>query len=192
MKKVISLLCIIIFILICSIYSLNRQISEQMFMIEDYNDTIEMLDKRARTLQIRFDYQMYYIEKLESKLKEVSNPAQEEFIQDENIEMNMDTDAVLNSTIGTIQGPSGKETYYNLDMSLVVKYAKDAGITGDYWVRNDGAKMLGDYILCACDITGAVHDRYDIVETSLGLGICADTGEFAQDNPNQIDIATTW
>lgn len=186
MKKIICLLSIAILVLICSIYRLNRQICEQKFILEDYSDTIKTLEKQAKTLQIRFDYQMYYIEKLEDKLKDVSNQTELDVFD---VETSGD---VLNSTIGTVQGPSGKETFYNLDMSLVVQYAKDAGIAGEYWVRDDGAKMLGDYILCACDISGKTHERYDIVQTSLGLGICADTGEFVQDNPNQIDIATAW
>ncbi len=99
---------------------------------------------------------------------------------------------VINRSRGTVQGPSGKETYYNLNMSGVVANSRRAGIQGEYWVREDGAKMLGDYILCACDITGRVHRRYDIVKTSIGLGICADTGTFAKRNPSQIDIATNW
>ena len=99
---------------------------------------------------------------------------------------------VLNASVGTIEGPSGIETYYNLPMQGVVNNAKRAGILGDYWVRSDGVKMLGDYILAACDVTGVAHNRYDIVETSLGEAICADTGGFAVNNPTQIDIAVSW
>ena len=100
--------------------------------------------------------------------------------------------ATLNASNGTIQGPSGKETYYNLNMNGVVANAKGAGVEGDYWVREDGAKMLGNYVLAACDVTGAVHSRYDIVSTSLGDAICADTGYFAYSDPYQIDLATAW
>lgn len=100
--------------------------------------------------------------------------------------------ATLNASNGTIQGPSGKETYYNLNMSGVVANAKGAGVEGDFWVREDGAKMLGNYVLAACDVTGAVHNRYDIVSTSLGDAICADTGYFAYSDPYQIDLATAW
>lgn len=99
---------------------------------------------------------------------------------------------VLTQTLGTIIGPSGKETYYNLDMSGVVSNSHRDGIEGDYWVREDGVKMLGDNILAACDISGAVHNRYDLVSTSLGTAICADTGTFALSDPTQIDIATAW
>lgn len=99
---------------------------------------------------------------------------------------------VLTPTIGTIIGPSGKETYYNLDMSGIVSNSHRDGIEGDYWVREDGVKMLGDNVLAACDISGAVHNRYDLVSTSLGTAICADTGTFALSDPTQIDIATAW
>lgn len=100
--------------------------------------------------------------------------------------------AVLTPSAGRIYGPSGVETYYNLDMSGVVANTKAAGIDGDYWVRNDGVKMYGGHVIAACDITGAVHNRYDIVETSLGSAMCMDTGAFAASDPYQIDIAVTW
>ena len=100
--------------------------------------------------------------------------------------------AVLTASTGTVVGPSGKETYYNLPMGGVINNTRAAGVQGNYWVRDDGAKMYGDYILAACDVTGMVHNRYDIVNTSMGQAICADTGTFAYDNPYQVDIATTW
>jgi hypothetical protein len=59
-----------------------------------------------------------------------------------------------------------------------------------YWVRSDGAKMLGDYIIVACDLN--VHPRGSLVETSIGTGLVCDTGTFALYNPYQIDIAVVW
>lgn len=100
--------------------------------------------------------------------------------------------AVLTPTAGRISGPSGVETYYNLDMSGVVANTKNAGVAGDYWVREDGVKMYGNYVIAACDISGIVHNRYDVVETSLGSALCMDTGTFAASDPHQIDIAVTW
>ena len=82
------------------------------------------------------------------------------------------------------------ETYYNLDMSVIVQVAHDNGIQGDYWVRSDGCKMLGDYIMLACNRD--VHPYGSIVQTSLGAGISLDTGGFAAGNPYQVDIAVTW
>lgn len=83
-----------------------------------------------------------------------------------------------------------KETYYNLPMKKVVSNAQNKGIEGNYWEREDGAKMLGDYIMVAAD--QSIHPYGSLVETSLGTGIVVDTGTFIQTNPQQIDIATTW
>lgn len=82
------------------------------------------------------------------------------------------------------------ETYYNLDMSVIVQVAHSNGIGGEYWIREDGCKMLGEYIMLACNRD--VHPYGSIVETSLGLGISLDTGGFAANNPYQVDIATNW
>ncbi len=82
------------------------------------------------------------------------------------------------------------ETYYNLDMSVVVQVAHSRGIDGDYHVRSDGAKMLGDYIMVAACYY--VHPYGSLVETSLGMGIVVDTGAFTSWNAGNIDIATTW
>ena len=97
---------------------------------------------------------------------------------------------VLNRSNGTVQGPSGKETYYNLDMSGVVNIMRNRGNSDEYWVREDGVKMLGDYIMCAANLS--VHPRGSLVESSLGTCIVCDTGGFAYSNPNQLDIAVNW
>ncbi len=96
----------------------------------------------------------------------------------------------LSPQTGAVYGPSGKETYYNLDMSGIVSIARNQGIEGDYWVREDGAKMYGSYIICACGFD--VRPRGTLVETSLGTGICLDTGGFAYTDPYQVDLAVTW
>lgn len=100
------------------------------------------------------------------------------------------TGPVLTAWLGTIQGPSGKETYYNLDMSGVISLMNSCGYNYTYWVRDDGCKMFGDYIMCAANLN--VHPRGSLVETSLGTAIVCDTGGFAYINAYQIDIATTW
>lgn len=91
---------------------------------------------------------------------------------------------------GVFEGPSGKETYYNLDMSGVISLARNLGITGEYWVRDDGVKMLGDYIMVAANLD--IRPKGTIVDTSLGKGIVVDTGGFAASNPTQLDIAVSW
>ncbi len=100
---------------------------------------------------------------------------------------------VLNRQNGTVMGPSGKETYYNLNMSGVVKIMRRQGFSEEeypYWVRVDGCKMLGPYIMCAADL--ALRPRGSLVESSLGTCIVADTGDFIYANPTQIDIAVDW
>lgn len=98
--------------------------------------------------------------------------------------------SVLTRLGGVNMGPNGKETYYNLNMNGVVQIMRSMGNNDQYWVRSDGAKMLGDYIIVAADLN--THPRGSIVDTSLGKGIVCDTGGFAKKNSNQIDIATTW
>lgn len=99
--------------------------------------------------------------------------------------------AVLSPSAGAVQGPSGKETYYNLNMSGVVSLMSAYGYTAsDYWVRDDGVKMLGQYVMCAANLT--LRPRGTLVESSVGTAIVCDTGGFAANNPTQLDIATAW
>lgn len=75
-----------------------------------------------------------------------------------------------------------KETYYNLDMSGVIANAQAMGIQGNYWVRGDGVKMYGDYVIVAAQLP-----KGTIVATSLGTGIVLDycpAGTY--------DIAVVW
>lgn len=98
--------------------------------------------------------------------------------------------AVLNRKKGTVKGPNGRETYYNLNMSKIVAVLHKAGYEGDYWVRKDGVKMFGDYIMVAANYS---RFRYGtIVETSLGTGIVCDTGDFAKSSRVVLDIAAAW
>lgn len=82
------------------------------------------------------------------------------------------------------------ETYYNLDMSVVVSVAQSRGIAGEYHVRSDGAKMLGDYVMVAACYD--VHPYGSLVNTSLGMGIVVDTGAFTAWNAGNIDLAVAW
>ena len=99
---------------------------------------------------------------------------------------------VLNAYNGVNYNANGnKETYYNLPMGGIVSRAQNEwGIEGEYWVREDGVKMYGDYVIVAANLNE--YPRGSIVETSLGQGIVLDTGGFAQYNPQQFDIATDW
>ena len=75
-------------------------------------------------------------------------------------------------------------------MSGVVDIMRCMVNNDNYWVREDGVKMYGDYVIVAANLD--VHPRGSTVETSLGTGIVLDTGGFAAENPTQVDIATDW
>ena len=86
------------------------------------------------------------------------------------------------------------ETYYNLKMDGVINIMRNLGYEEKdgwkYWVNKDGCKMFGDYIMIAANLD--VHPRGSFVETSLGTAIVCDTGAFAANNKNQVDIAVNW
>lgn len=99
----------------------------------------------------------------------------------------------LTKSKGVHQGPSGRESWYNLNMNGVLKIMRDAGFSESeypYWVREDGCKMLGDYIMVAANLN--TRPRGTILETSLGLGIVCDTGSFVNQYPDGVDVATSW
>lgn len=137
------------------------------------------------------------IEELEKKLKELEE-AKAEKAAEPIIEASYTptpaysapSGGCLTPSGGVYNGPSGLETYYNLPMDGVIQQARNFGIEGEYWVRDDGVKMYGDYVICACNRD--VHPMGTLVETSLGTGISLDTGGFAAGNPTQCDIAVSW
>lgn len=96
----------------------------------------------------------------------------------------------LTKSKGVNYGPIGKETYYNLPMGGVVRTMRNLGYSESeypYWVRSDGCKMLGDYIIVAANLNH--FPRGTILECSLGWAICADTGHLGW---NHLDLATDW
>lgn len=99
----------------------------------------------------------------------------------------------LTKSAGVCNGPSGRETYYNMRMDNVISYMRYKGYSASkhpYWVRDDGAKMLGKYVMIAANLQH--RPKGTLVKTSLGTGIVCDTGGFARRNPTGIDIATAW
>ena len=100
------------------------------------------------------------------------------------------TGETLNSYNGIVDGPSGHETYYNLSMQGVIRIMQEAGYDYEYWVRSDGVKMYGEYVMVAADLS--IHPRGSLVETSLGTGIVCDTGDFIYYDSTRLDIAVTW
>ena len=118
-------------------------------------------------------------------------------VAEETVDLNVSTKnsswtgQVLNSYVGAVYGPSGgKEVYYNMNMSQVVANLKSAGYEGDYWVRDDGVKMFGSYVMVAACYS--VHPYGSFVETTLGTAIVCDTGTFAYSYPQMLDVAVTW
>lgn len=104
-----------------------------------------------------------------------------------------DYDDRITKERGGYMGPSGRETYYNLNMSLCVAYMRDLGydeIEYPYWIRDDGAKMLGNYVMCAAN--WSIRPKGTILETSLGDAIVVDTGDFVLEYPNGVDLAVDW
>lgn len=79
------------------------------------------------------------------------------------------------------------ETYYNMDMTPWLEYIYSLGYSGEYWVRADGVKMFGDYIIVAADY--GQFPMGTVVQTSLGTGMVLDTGLGGY---NWFDIAVNW
>lgn len=99
----------------------------------------------------------------------------------------------LSRSAGAIQGPSGRETYYNLNMSGVIRIMRSMGYSEKdypYKVRADGVKTFGGYVMVAANLQ--IRPKGTLIETSLGTGIVVDTGGFAKRNRTQLDIATNW
>lgn len=102
-----------------------------------------------------------------------------------------DASTVLTKKGGVNYYEGHKETWYDLDMSRIVKKAKDKGVPGDYWENENGLKMYGRFVIVAADFE--THPYGSVVLTSLGVpGMVLDTGAFAKANPTQIDIAVNW
>ena len=80
------------------------------------------------------------------------------------------------------------EKYYNLSMRKVVKRAQDMGIPCEYWVREDGVKMFGPWVICAAHPSVT---RYTRIDTNLGPGIVLDYNTVYTDK-TLIDIVTAW
>jgi uncharacterized protein YabE (DUF348 family) len=86
------------------------------------------------------------------------------------------------------KGVSHRETYYDLNMSVVMQ---SCGQGGRYYVRPDGAKVDNQgYIIVAASYVS--YSKCSIVETSLGLAKVYDTGGFATRFPYGFDLATDW
>ncbi len=131
-----------------------------------------------------------------SELLKANSEDWERMLKDEDIKMinsSYPTTNCLSRSSGTYNGPSGKETYYNLNMSRCVEIMRSMGYDEkEYpvWEREDGCKMFGRYIMVAAELGS--RPKGTILECSLGEAIVVDTGTFAYSNPTQLDIAVNW
>lgn len=157
--------------------------SEEKASSVNKGDKLNIIGENNKFYKVEVDNNVFYIEKDNVVFEKDRSDIIEEisFIW---------TGPKLTKSKGVNQGPSGKETYYNLPMSGAIKTMRRMGNNDKYWVREDGCKMLGDYIMIAANLK--VRPRGSLVETSLGTGIVCDTGGFAKRNPKQIDIAVNW
>lgn len=130
-------------------------------------------------------------EEIKEKAKEVVKEKEQAPVYRQEYTQNY-SGGVLNSFNGVNYGPSGKETYYNLDMSGIISIMTQYGYTwDDYAVREDGVKTLGGRVMVAADLSQ--YPRGSFVETSLGEGIVCDTGGFVYNGSGvALDIATDW
>ena len=170
-----------------------------------YNTTISILQNKVSELEDENDFQLAKITEQSEALE-----YQNQYIKD--LELLVDDyyielqkaipyyqfpttweGAVLSKSKGSIMGPSGRETYYNLNMKNCINNMRKRGYTlraYPYWIRDDGAKMLGPYVMIAAN--WKIRPLGTIVETSLGWGIVVDTGTFVETYPEGIDIAVNW
>lgn len=91
----------------------------------------------------------------------------------------------LTKSGGVFYGPSGKETYYNLNMSRCLDIMRDMGYDYEYWIRDDGVKMFGSYVMIAANV--GIYPKGSIIETSLGTAIVVDHCP-----SGNIDVCTNW
>lgn len=169
----------------------NYDIEAEIEACRNIKDAAHQMAEGARGLGFNDDHEIIQIAK--ERWAQADDREQELTKQLEATKLFIWDGPVLTASKGVNYGPSGKETYYNLPMGGVIRIMRNMGFDAEnypYWVRDDGVKMLGDYVLCACNLS--VHPRGSLVEISLGKGICADTGGFAKHNHTQIDIATSW
>ncbi len=162
----------------------------------DHADIEKLMDEESRRAQTEADSKVEQEEKLAEETVEAKIEWETALAESRRAELASQTrnpnwnGAVLSRHKGSVYGPTGKETYYNLNMSGCIRNMNRRGYYGEVWVRNDGCKMFGDYIMCAANL--GLHPYGSLVECSLGTCIVVDTGGFASHNENQLDIAVTW
>lgn len=157
----------------------------------EYRTKVKYVDSDSDWVMIKYESKKAYICK--RYLSDTIPPEQEQKIQIASVSHRTTykcSGQKLTRNLGTVNGPSGKETYYNLSMNRVVEFMKDLGYDYEYWVRDDGCKMYGDYIMVAANTKE--RPKGTVIETSLGTGMVCDHCVAAEWTKGQIDIAVNW
>lgn len=160
--------------------------------INGLNEMIELLKKDLQNKEKELKQKIDEVEQAKAEKKAAEEAAAQAAVITASYtpDYTAPTSGGLTPTSGVYWNGSQKETYYNLPMEGVITQARNFGIDGEYWIRDDGVKMYGDYVILACNRD--IHPMGTLVETSLGMGISLDTGAFAASNPYQVDVAVGW
>lgn len=148
---------------------------------ETVNQFISMRDEALAAKEQELERQREQYELEQQQQREAEQQRQSQAVAQQSYSYSGNGSGLTRSA-GVNYYNGNKETYYNLNMSGVVANAQNMGIDGSYWVRDDGVKMYGDYVIVAAQM-----DKGSIIQTSLGTGIILD---YCQ--AGNIDIATTW
>lgn len=195
MKKrtCVRLMMILIVSIVMSIFTITSLAKEnEEDMIEATKTTTDVEVERVEIYynQIKSVNAMRNVSMMQNLEQETEAPIAKEIVKVSAEDTEQWQGDVLTARLGVVEGPSGKETYYNLDMDGVIAIMQELGYDYEYSVRDDGVKLYGGYVMCAANLD--LRPKGTIVETSLGMGIVCDTGEFASENPTQLDIAVEW
>jgi hypothetical protein len=131
--------------------------------------------------QLGYPEDSVIIQEAQKKWREAESEKQKVFVWD---------GPILTKSKGVNYGPLGRETYYNLPMQGVINIMRRSGYDAGrfpYCVREDGVRMLGDYIMLAGRV--GQFERGTIVRCSLGEGMICDYGYLEW---NGVDVAVVW
>lgn len=174
----------------CDMYeSMLFEISKQTVLNENIADKkfTDMEKERAYT-RMKLDTGMYVADDQEAYIEQAETIEISVVNADYSYLNNGDTHITPDG--GVYHGPSGKETYYNLPMGGVIYLMRHLGYSEEeypYWIRDDGVKMFGDYVMVAADLS--IRPKGTILESSMGTAIVCDTGDL---ETMQLDIAVNW
>ena len=84
-----------------------------------------------------------------------------------------------------VDGPSGIETCFNENIEEILDNMWNNGFIGEYWIREDGVKMFGKYIICKANPNN--KSLGTIIPTTIGIAIVCDVN-----TEENVCIAVTW